>query len=331
MIAIQKLIANAVDYAGLFPPAALPMSETVSNFASYRRNAGRGMLGRLVVPLNRLQDMRQRIDELPIDSEADGEPWRVSALVPVDAENEFHQLQQALSEIETFNGNYSSDQPISTVVDSIELKFGSSAELSKLTNLIPSNLDSYFEIDCVSDPASAIETLARLRQATDHLSNGNNGGTTGGAGHLFAKIRTGSVIADQIPSVEQVSRFVAACARMFVPFKATAGLHHPIRNEYRLTYEADSSCGTMHGFVNMFVASLCAFEYQLSEQEIAQILQEREAGNFHFEDDRIQWRQFTISVDRIDQLRQQSIQSFGSCSFVEPTEELCELYQCQLS
>lgn len=331
MIPIQKLTAGSVDYAGLFPPASLPMSETVANFLGYRRDRSRAMLGRLVVTANRLEELRQAVNALPVEPEDAVDRWQLSVLVPVDAETEYRQLKNCLNQIEIFNKRFSEARPISTLVDSLELKISSGTELAALAGLFPSDFNVFFEIDCVSDPKDAIEALARLRQTSESNSASPNGDAALGGRKFFAKIRSGSVIADQIPTVEQVSRFVTVCARYLLPFKATAGLHHPLRNEYRLTYEADSACGTMHGFINLFVASLFAYEYQLSEQEIAQILQEREPSNFHFEDDRIQWRQFTISLDRIDALRQVSIQSFGSCSFVEPTEELCELFHCQLS
>jgi hypothetical protein len=239
-----------------------------------------------------------------------------------------------MATIAEFNARHAAAVDSPMLVDSIEVKVNHADELHRLALARPADMDSYFEVDCQSDPRGMIESLARIMR-DNPVQHGNRIATPGAtlsnaANRVFAKIRTGSVVADQIPTIEQVSRFITACARDYVPFKATAGLHHPIRNEYRLTYEANSDCGTMHGFLNMFVATLCAFEYQLNEQEIAQILNEREAHNFHFEDDRIQWHHLTIGIDRIESLRYQSIQSFGSCSFVEPTAELCELYQCQL-
>jgi hypothetical protein len=59
-------------------------------------------------------------------------------------------------------------------------------------------------------------------------------------GNARAKIRTGGVTADVIPSVEQIAEFLAACAEANVPFKATAGLHHPLRSVQQLRYEPGS-------------------------------------------------------------------------------------------
>jgi hypothetical protein len=339
MNVFQKLLAGAVDYAGLFPPAGLTMPETVANYARYRCDPAKAMLGRLVVPSGRLAEVRASVDRLESDLIAtDASPWQLSALVPASPANDYEDFHQALNTIINFNQLNRSGECTPLLVDSIEVKVNTQNDLQHLAENVPAQLDCYFEIDCQSEPNALIETLARVSSSAVMPVRNVGGNAVASTephrtqgGRLFGKIRTGSVVANQIPGIDRVARFIAACARDYVPFKATAGLHHPIRNEYRLTYEPNSDCGTMHGFLNMFVATLCAFEYQLNELEIAQILNDREAHNFHFEDDRIQWHHLTIGLDRIDTLRIESIQSFGSCSFVEPTTELCELYQCQLS
>ena len=62
-----------------------------------------------------------------------------------------------------------------------------------------------------------------------------------------------------IPHVRQaVYRFVRTCLAANVPFKATAGLHHPLRCFKPLTYASDSPQGTMHGFLNVFLMTVCA-------------------------------------------------------------------------
>ena len=46
----KALLAGLIDYAGLFPPAALSMEEAVRNYARYREGEHAWMLGRFVVP-----------------------------------------------------------------------------------------------------------------------------------------------------------------------------------------------------------------------------------------------------------------------------------------
>ena len=51
MNAARALLAHIVDYAGVFPPAALELDAAVRNFASYRRGPDAWMLGAFVVLL----------------------------------------------------------------------------------------------------------------------------------------------------------------------------------------------------------------------------------------------------------------------------------------
>ena len=51
---LHALVAGVVDYAGLFPPAALDMEEAVAGFAAYRTSPDAWMLGRFVVPVARI-------------------------------------------------------------------------------------------------------------------------------------------------------------------------------------------------------------------------------------------------------------------------------------
>ena len=73
--------------------------------------------------------------------------------------------------------------------------------------------------------------------------------------------------------------FIRLCAAANVPFKATAGLHHPLRSVHRLTYAAESPSAMMHGFLNFFLAA--AFVRAGMETEVAvQLLEEQSARHF---------------------------------------------------
>jgi hypothetical protein len=134
----------------------------------------------------------------------------------------------------------------------------------------------------------------------------------------FAKIRTGGVTSDAIPSVESVASFILACAERRLAFKATAGLHHPIRSMHRLSYEPDARSAMMHGFINVFLAAAFAWH---GDRQIQPIVAETDASAFRF-DDRAHWRDKSLSSKEIAETRRELAHSFGSCSFDEPIEEL---------
>jgi hypothetical protein len=135
---------------------------------------------------------------------------------------------------------------------------------------------------------------------------------------LCAKIRTGGITPEAIPHPDRVATFIHVCAMHAVPFKATAGLHHPVRCVRALTYDADSPRATMHGFVNVFMAA--AFPH-----DAERILVEEDPRAFRFEDDAAWWRDHAVTTEHLAAVRREFAISFGSCSFEEPVAELKEL------
>jgi hypothetical protein len=136
-----------------------------------------------------------------------------------------------------------------------------------------------------------------------------------------AKIRTGGLTAESFPEAGRVARFLALCHESGVAFKATAGLHHPVRGEHAFTYQPASAHGMMHGFLNLFLAAILVFEGG-SEGDAAQLLEEKSADAFRFDDDAVCWRKYRITAEQIRQARERFAISFGSCSFEEPVREL---------
>jgi hypothetical protein len=134
----------------------------------------------------------------------------------------------------------------------------------------------------------------------------------------FAKIRTGGLKPEAIPAVSDVTRFITDCADLKLAFKATAGLHHPLRAMHPLTYEADAPQAVMHGFLNVLLGSCFAWH---GEWDIEPIIAEMDPANFSF-DERAHWRDKSLSISEINDARNNFIHSVGSCSFEEPIHDL---------
>jgi hypothetical protein len=291
--ALRALLAGAVDYAGLFPPAGLPMNEAVANYGDYLAGSDAWALGRFVVPVARLGELERAAEDLA--PRAPAGPWRLSALVGADLVEELRTLGE-------FNCRHAAAGASSLSADAVEGKAATVADIERVLGAVPKWATPYIEVPLDADPRPLIEAIARL----------------GGR----AKIRTGGVTTDDFPTAAQVLRFLRACAEAPIPFKATAGLHHPLRAEYRLTYAPDSAAGTMFGYLNVFLTAVLITHTSLPDHDALALLEERSPTAIRATPDAIQWRDYRVDRDAIATARRQGIVGFGSCSFVEPVAEL---------
>ena len=289
---LKSLLANIVDYAGLFPPAKLDMASTVRNYARYLQSSENWMMGRLIVPVARLGEFERDAAAL-LPKSSDAEPWLISALMAAASDGDG--FGRDLVMIEEFNIRYESR----AVIDVVEIKSQSPDEISNALDQIPDDLFPFFELPIERDPRGLIAALA-----------------DGDAG---AKVRTGGTSADAYPKTEDLARFIAACAAADVPFKATAGLHHPLR------HFSSAMNAKEFGFVNVFVAGALAYTGEVEELSIRELLDESSIDTFTFADDHLRWRQSQLMIDDIEAARDSFAVSFGSCSFDEPIEDLRSL------
>jgi hypothetical protein len=243
---LRALLSNLIDYAGLYPPAALSLRDVTERYDAYRASEYGWMLNRLVLPAAKLSDV------------AIGEDWRITLLVD------------------------SEPGPLPRQVETLETK-----QPHRLS------LPTYCEVP--------------FDQVTD----------------AFAKVRTGGLTPDAIPSTESLVDFLCYTSQHRIPFKATAGLHHPMRSLRPLTYATDSPRAVMHGFLNVFVAA--AFAWFGEDDMLENILAEEDPRAFTFAGDVLHWDTYGLWTAQIEEARREYAHSFGSCSFEEPIADLREL------
>jgi hypothetical protein len=140
----------------------------------------------------------------------------------------------------------------------------------------------------------------------------------------FGKIRTGGTTAGAFPAPEKLTRFLLLAARRRLPFKATAGLHHPIRGSYRLTYQEGAPSGPMYGYLNLSVAAALAWT-GAGRAEIEAALLESDGEQLRFDSEALVWRSRRFEAQDLTDLRKNFLHGFGSCSFREPLDELVTL------
>ena len=290
----QALLNELIDYAGLFPPAGEDMKTAVENYAQYHRGADRAALGRFIVPFARLDELEDAAaDHLPRGSDA--RPWRISVLVADD-------VRHAAEEMSKFNTRHSTESRRGlATIDVAELKASTIEEIANQQRDLPRGFISYFEIPLKADVRSLVRAIREVSSR--------------------AKIRTGGVTPEAFPPAQSIIDFMAACHAEAVAFKATAGLHHPIRGEYPLTYEPNSPKGMMYGFLNVFIAA-ALIAAGASEDVARAAIEETNRMAFELYDSYIQWRDNRITADQLTTVRSQNAIAFGSCSFREPIDEL---------
>ena len=139
---------------------------------------------------------------------------------------------------------------------------------------------------------------------------------------VCAKIRTGGVTPDAFPTPGEIVRFLRRCFEFGVTAKATAGLHHPLRGDYRLTYAPDAIRGTMYGYLNVFLAA-AAVGAGFADDVATSIL--LTTDDVHFGDDVVRVAGVSLSAAALESVRAVGVVAFGSCSFREPVDELTSL------
>lgn len=294
---LRALLEGIVDYAGLFPPSGLTMREAVQNFAAYSAGEDAWALGRFILPAARLSEFDKDAAPLLPRSPA-AAPWRLSALVS-DA------LESDLAAIAAFNDRHSDIAAGSAIVDAIEAKASSVEQVHRVLSGTPRGLETFVEVPLPGDVRQLVAAIGR------------------GGGR--AKVRTGGVTADAFPSAELLARFVHACVAEGVPFKATAGLHHPLRAGYRLTYEPGAAHAPMYGFLNVFLAA-ALLGAGMPSSEVPALLEEGSAEALRITDNAIEWRGYRVTTEQAGAARKGIALSFGSCSFTEPLDDLKALH-----
>jgi hypothetical protein len=325
---LRALLEGLIDYAGLFPPASLDMKTAVAKYAGYLASEHRWMLGRFIVPVTSLGEFRKAFasvhsPELAVASAEDLNdqslllfgnlagasagfnlgsnsvpPWRLSAIAASESD---------LAAIERFNSEYF----VPALVEAIEVKASSIDDVRRIRPLIPEGVMAYFEIPVDSRP-ELFHMIAAV--------------------NARAKIRTGGVIEAAFPAAEQIAHFIIHSAAERLAFKATAGLHHPLRCVKPLTYQANAPTGMMHGFLNLFLAA-CAYRElgeKLNLSDLLALLLNESPWKFSFRNDGVTLNagpnELSISANAIRRARDSFAISFGSCSFEEPIEDLRSLH-----
>lgn len=302
---LRALLTELIDYAGLFPPARLPLDQAIRNYARYRQESESWMLGRFIVPASRLEDLEPYQDELF----RSGPPFAFSVLGRGGGSlSEFlSNLRDDLRDIAAFRKRHGDR----VTVDVMEIRLPqelsdpnlpeSAVNLFKTAGVFP----RVFMFPFCEAPGRPEELLKQLAQLPGE--------------RVGFKLRCGGLEATAFPSSEQIAAALYGCLLAGAPFKATAGLHHPLPR-----FDAGVQA-QMHGFVNVFLAGVMAYCHNLSIEQLCRLLDDDRAEHFSFNNKGASWQKHRVTTAEIAVARREFVRSFGSCSFDEPREDLRNL------
>jgi hypothetical protein len=251
-----RVYRRLFDYAGVFPPAQLPLAQALEHYGRLRA----GDTGWLVGP------MLVRASQLEADLDI--------AELGVIADSPLPRGQFAQVEKRCLPGEVAP----------------TSEDLARSTGVV------YLESG-TDDPTALIDEISATRRA----------GT-----EVRAKLRTGGLDPQAFPTPETVAAFIRDCVAAGVPFKATAGLHHPFPTD------SDVPGATEHGFVNLLAATGAALA---GEDDLVACLTETDPDAFDLAT--ATWHR--VGADLSVEAVRAALSSIGSCSIDEPAGYLRDL------
>ncbi len=296
--ALRALLANTIDYAGLFPPAGLALEPALRNQAAYLRDDDVWMLGTFVLPIAKFEEATSFLKHFTPQHRL-----RISALVAKsdNATSFMASLEEGAEAIRLFNQRHDHAGAVTQIELALPTQPG--VHLAEATTVLEDlNLPTFWE----AAPDDAERTIGFLAERAP------------GFGTVGFKLRTGGVIASAFPSSIQLARALIAAVNQQVPIKFTAGLHHPIRKFHQ------SVQAKMHGFLNVLGAGVLAAEHEWDVQQTARMLEDEDATDFIFDRNSFTWNTWSVSAEQIA-VHRKIVTSLGSCSFDEPRADLRDL------
>lgn len=292
--ALQVLLSEVIDYAGLFPPAKLNMQDSVANYLRYKQGPEKWLVSRFACSAAKLPELARELIEHPEEpfvpvtvigtASTDRRTWEHALTHDSETMNQFLEAVEDHADIEAF-----------------EIRVPDHAHLESWI----ADLHGFGEADVFVElpwDAAMDDSLSLLAETQ----------------WLRAKARTGGLEAAAFPSCEQVAGFIQQCANLDVPIKLTAGLHHPMP---RLD---GATGGRMHGFLNILTAMAIHQSQELTRAEIVSILEEEDPSAFKFSDNGLTYKEMQASTDDAEAVREVFV-SYGSCSVEEPLEDLAAM------
>lgn len=296
----RALLDRLIDDAALFPPASLAMLPALRAHARHKESAYWWIGGRFVVPASRLDEFAAaRKGRDPIELSVNLDAGALGARGDtVRADLERVERIRPLDGVTV--GSFEARLPRLALDDAALAKIVADIVERYPDAEVAFWYESSYDAGWAIAPDVWLATLAAARAAAPaNLTIG-------------AKVRCGGAAPGATPPVDDLAAFITAAHAHDVPWKATAGLHHPVR-----TAEA-------HGFLNVFVAGAALHAGAIAADRVSEVLGETDPLAFVLDPAHVAWRDVRLEAEQIAAARERCV-SLGSCSFDEPVNDLREL------
>jgi hypothetical protein len=277
--------AGLVDDAAIFPPGNAPIPEALRAHAEHRASWYAAVVGGFVCADTRLTELQAALDDAP-----SGETLHVNLTIIGGA--------GAVGPALVWTGR---DDRLE--LSAVEVALRDEDDLAHNAARMTTVLDAL--------PHDAVAYVEMPRLYGDRLTAGWSAALDEvAAAGLRMKYRTGGPDHPGFPSAAELAAVIAAALDREVEFKLTAGLHHAVRHT-----GADTGF-EHHGFLNVLLATRASLD-GASDSEVAALLDERDAA---------------VVAHRVAELGPAGLAStrrwftsLGSCSIIEPVDDLVDL------
>jgi len=301
----RLFLDGLVDYAGLFPPANLDMAASVAEYRQARNAATGWIIDRFIIPASRLNELAA---ELTSTMTAGEPPWDISVILDTGGEPWLHSISSDVATATAFARELApavrfTMAEVKVPIDLLAADDPAHQVGEAATSVARLGAMPMFELPPAGDLRSLVGALVDARQSRQVV--------------LGAKLRCGGLAAHDFPPPQQVADFISICGEFDVPFKATAGLHHPFR------YEDPDDGFTHHGFVNIVTAAVMASS--LDDSLLVELISDQDGANFDLAPSGLSWRGHSVTAEAVATGRAGLITSYGSCSVAEPLDDLAAM------
>lgn len=303
----RALLVGLIDYAGVSPPALLEMPEAIEEYRSVRGSSRGWLLGRFVCPASRLEELARVLTQTMVVGER---PWPISVVLDGDA-------SVAAVAANTFDAEMSPASTVATVEVRLPEQACRLADAASAAAVMAPVVASAMSVSPGATPFFEVILSNVWEDAMPAAIAGLVIHREAERRPVGAKVRCGGSDAASVPSSRDIVAFLVACRDADMPFKATAGLHNAVRRR-------GDTGAIQHGFLNLLVAAALA-EAGASHDTLLRVVEDDETDVFRFGASSLRWRDETVPIRSLQNLRAGRFASFGSCDLATPIDTLASM------